>query len=77
VLNRDEVREVAVQISPAADAAAGDYRVTLQASAEGTSDDVDLFVTVTRRSIWSWAGLVIALIAIAGIGGLFVALGRR
>ena len=77
VLNRDEVREVAVQISPAADATAGDYRVTLQASAEGTSDDVDLFVTVTRRSIWSWAGLIIALAAIAGIAGLFVALGRR
>ena len=77
VLNRDEVREVAVQISPAADAMAGDYRVTLQASAEGTSDDVDLFVTVTRRSIWSWAGLIIALAAIAGIAGLFVALGRR
>ena len=77
VLNRDEVREVAVQINPAADATAGDYRVTLQASAEGTSDDVDLFVTVTRRSIWSWAGLIIALAAIAGIAGLFVALGRR
>lgn len=77
VLNRDEVREVDVQISPAEDAAAGDYRVTLQASAEGTSDDVDLFVTVTRRSVWSWLGLVVALVAIAGITGLFVALGRR
>ena len=77
VLNRDEVREVDVQISPAADAPAGDYRVTLLASAEGTSHDVDLFVTVTRRSIWSWAGLVIALAAMAGVAGLFVALGRR
>ncbi len=77
VLNRDEVREIAVEIVPAADAAAGDYRVTLQASAEGTSDDVDLFVTVTRRSIWGWAGLAIALMAILGIAGLFVALGRR
>ena len=77
VLNRDEVREVAVQIRPPEDAPAGDYRVTLQANAEGTSDSVDMFVTVTRRSIWSWLGLVVALVAIAGIAGLFVALGRR
>ncbi len=77
VLNRGEVREVTAQIRPAAAAAAGDYRVTLQASAEGTSDNVDLFVTVTRGSIWGWAGLAAALAAIAGISGLFVALGRR
>jgi uncharacterized membrane protein len=69
--------DIGVLIEPPGDAIPGDYQLTLRVSGSGSSDAIDLRVTVTRSTIWGWLGIVLVLAVVGGLVGLFVRLGRR
>lgn len=72
----DSARVVAV-ITPSKDAVAGDYVVTLRATAAETNDEVELRATVKTSALWGLVGVLLILTAIAGLGWLFQRYGRR
>ncbi len=69
--------DIGVLIEPPGDAIPGDYQITLRATGAGTSDAIDLRVTVSKSTIWGWLGIVLVLAVVGGLVGLFVRLGRR
>ena len=73
---RDQQR-VAANITPANDAVAGDYVVTLSASNEQVDQDVQLRVTVETPVNLALVGLAVIVVAIAGLWWVFRTFGRR
>ncbi len=72
------LKQVEVTITPAAQALVGDYSVGLMVNGEKASNKtVELRVGVKTSSAWGWIGIALILAVIAGLGGLFVWLGRR
>lgn len=72
------MKQVEATITPAATALVGDYSVGLTADGErGSSKSVELRVTVRAPTAWGWIGVGLIALAIGGMGGLFVWLGRR
>ena len=72
------MKQVEVTITPAAQALVGDYSVGLSADGEkGSSKTVELRVSVKTSAAWGWVGIIIIVLVIAGLGGLFLWLGRR
>jgi len=72
------LKQVEVTITPAAQALVGDYSVGLSTDGEkGSSKTVELRVSVKTSAAWGWVGIIIIIIVIAGLGGLFLWLGRR
>lgn len=72
------IRQVEATITPAATALVGDYSVSLTADGErGSSKSVEMRVTVKAPTAWGWIGVGLIALAIGGMGGLFVWLGRR
>jgi uncharacterized membrane protein len=72
----DSARVVAI-ITPSKDAVAGDYIVTLRATAAETNDEIDLRTTVRTSAAWGLVGVALIVAAIAGLGLLFRRYGRR
>jgi uncharacterized membrane protein len=73
-----ELKQIEVTITPAAQALVGDYSVGLSVDGEkSSSKSVEIRVSVKTSSAWGWAGIIIILLVIAGLGGLFLWLGRR
>ncbi len=71
-------KQVEATITPAATALVGDYSVGLMADGEkGSSKTVEMRVTVKAPTTWGWIGVGLIVLAIGGMGGLFVWLGRR
>lgn len=78
VMKPDEIRQVAVTITPSPRALVGDYAVSLTAVGEHFSAKrVDLRVTARAASTWAWVGFGIIAVAICGLGGMFTWLRRR
>jgi uncharacterized membrane protein len=77
-LDPGALKQIEVTITPAAQALVGDYSVTISIEGEkGSSKNVELRVAVKTSPAWGWIGLVLIIAVIAGLGGLFLRLGRR
>lgn len=77
-LDPGAIKQVEATITPAATALVGDYSVGLMADGEkGSSKTVEMRVTVRAPTAWGWIGVGLIALAIGGMGGLFVWLGRR
>jgi uncharacterized membrane protein len=68
---------VMATITPAAEAIAGDYLLTLTASAEGGSDEIELRTTVKTSGLWGVVGILLIVAAVAGLWWVFKRYGRR
>ncbi|HWU38000.1 MAG TPA: NEW3 domain-containing protein [Candidatus Acidoferrum sp.] len=77
-LEPNAFKQVEATITPAATSLVGDYSVGLLADGEkGSSKSVEMRVTVKAPTTWGWIGVGLIALAIGGMGGLFVWLGRR
>jgi uncharacterized membrane protein len=72
------IKQADAIITPASTSLVGDYSVGLSADGEkGSSKTVEMRVTVKAPTTWGWIGIGLIVLAIGGMGGLFVWLGRR
>ncbi len=62
---------------PGGKTVAGDYMINVTANNGTLSQTMNLRVTVLTPTIWGWVGLIIVILVIAGLGVLFIKLGRR
>lgn len=76
-LDPGKLEQVEVTIVPGEESLVGDYAVGVSVNAEKTSDSLDLRVTVKASAAWGWIGVGLIILVIAGLFGLFRALGRR
>ena len=72
-----ELAEIAAIIAPPDKTIPGDYSVDVFATALDAQTDATLRITVGRSTSFGWVGILIVVLVFAGIGGLFVRLGRR
>jgi len=72
------LKQVEVTITPSAQALVGDYSVSTSVEGEkGSSKNVEFRVSVKSSPAWAWVGLLIIIVVLAGLGALFLKLGRR
>jgi uncharacterized membrane protein len=72
------LKQVEVTITPSAQALVGDYSVALSVDGEkASSKTVEFRVSVKTSAAWGWIGIIIIVVVIAGLGVLFLRLGRR
>ncbi|HEX5397125.1 MAG TPA: NEW3 domain-containing protein, partial [Candidatus Limnocylindria bacterium] len=64
-------------ITPSADAIAGDYVVTLTAKTQDTTETLDIRVTVETSPVWGVVGVLLILVALGGLAWVFRRYGRR
>jgi uncharacterized membrane protein len=62
---------------PGGKTVAGDYMLNFTASNGTLSQTMSMRVTVLTPTVWGWVGLIIVILVIAGLGVLFMKLGRR
>jgi len=73
-----ETREVVARVTPAGDAVAGDYNITLTASgAQGGSESLELRYTVRASRLWGLIGLLLIVAVLFGMRYVFQRYGRR
>jgi uncharacterized membrane protein len=76
-LKPGEKAEVAVNMTPASNAIAGDYMVNIRANGENVSDSSEFRVTVKTSTVWGIAGLGIIAASLAAFGAAVTRYGRR
>ncbi len=77
-LEPGQMKQVEVTITPAAQALVGDYSVGLSVDGEkGSSKTVEIRAGVKTSTAWGWIGIGVIVLVIAGLGGLFIWIGRR
>jgi uncharacterized membrane protein len=69
--------EVQGTVTPAGNAVAGDYVVTVKAAADGATDDLQLRTTVETSALWGAAAIGIIALAGGGLLLVFRRYGRR
>ncbi len=69
--------DVVATITPADDAIAGDYRLTVRAQVPETSDSIEVRATVKTSALWGLVGVGIILVALAAVALVFRRFGRR
>lgn len=72
-----EKREVTAFLKPDTRAIAGDYEVSVSASAPAAWDQAELRVTVRTPTTWGLVGVIIVALVAAGVGWVFTKYGRR
>ena len=72
-----EEREVKAIIRPSPKALAGDYMLTLRATASEASDSAEVRVTVETPTAWGWIAVGAIVLVLGGLGVLFAKLSRR
>jgi uncharacterized membrane protein len=77
LLPPNSVIDITAIVVPDRNALPGDYLVKLRANNPEADASLDLRVTVGRSTIWGWVGIGLVLLVLAGLGGLFLKLGRR
>lgn len=77
VLNPGEKRQITATITANSKAIAGDYVVSMRASAKEASEKVDFRVTVKTSTLWGLVGIVVVLGVCAGVYWVFHQYGRR
>lgn len=70
-------QEVKAIIRPSPKALAGDYMLTLRATASEASDSTDIRVTVETPTAWGWVAVGAIVVVLGGLGALFARLSRR
>jgi uncharacterized repeat protein (TIGR01451 family) len=71
------VAQAVARITPAANAVAGDYDVTLRASTDQADDSIAVRTTVETSTLWGFVGLAIIGVVILGLVLVFRRYGRR
>jgi len=69
--------QVQAQVTPAGNAVAGDYALTISAAAAEARDDLQLRTTVETSSWWGAAAIAIIAVALGGLFLVFRRYGRR
>lgn len=69
--------EAQMRITPASNAIAGDYSVSVNSAAEGASENLKFRVTVTTSTAWGLAGLGVIGVAVLVMAGAVARYGRR
>lgn len=69
--------DIQTTIKPGTQALAGDYMVTVTASAGTASDSKDIRVTVNTPTVWGWAAVAAIAIVVIGLGLVFARYSRR
>jgi uncharacterized membrane protein len=77
VIPPGESREVTARVTPAGNAVAGDYVVTLRASGGGIDDSVEIRYAVRTSGWWGLVGVLVILAAIAVLIQVYRRYGRR
>ncbi len=79
LLPAGDSREVQIDIKPDKRSISGDYLVSITAQPQDKNafGSFDLRVTVLTSPLWGWIGVVIVVLVVAGLGYLFIRLGRR
>lgn len=72
-----ETAQVTAIVKPAADSVAGDYAMTVRASAGSLSSNVDLRYTVKGSTTLGFVAIGVIVVAVAALAGVFVKFGRR
>ena len=73
-----EQAQVTARLRPSDKAVAGDYMVTVRASAEGgISDSTDFRITVLTSTLWGIVGVALIAVAVAVVGLAVMRFGRR
>lgn len=72
-----QTAEVTAHITPSGEAVAGDYVLTLSAAGDGSSDDVEIRVTVEASRFWGIVGLLVIVGAVGILFRVFRQYGRR
>jgi len=71
-------KTVDIILSPPPETIAGDYVITLKASAEQTNArDINIRVTVETPTVWGWVGVAIIILVVAGLAVVFMRFSRR
>lgn len=73
----DGEQKVSALVTPGAKALAGDYMVSMRASADGASDNANYRVTVTTSTLWGAAGIGVIGAALLVLVGAVSRFGRR
>lgn len=73
----EQQMDVTAVIRPSSRALAGDYSLSLTASAVGTSDSKTIRVTVETPTTWGLIGLLAIVAVLGGLGRVFVLYSRR
>jgi len=68
---------VVATVSPADDAIAGDYRLTLRSQVAETNDSIEVRATVKTSAVWGLVGVAVILLALVALGLVFRRYGRR
>jgi uncharacterized membrane protein len=69
--------EVTAKIKPSAKAVAGDYMLTLRASAGSAQTSADYRVTVQTSTLWGLVGVALIAVAVGAVGFAVSRFGRR
>jgi uncharacterized membrane protein len=73
-----QTQTVTAHMTPSGNAIAGDYVVTFTAKpAEGSSQDINVRVTVDTALSWGLIGIALILLTLVGLGWVFQRYGRR
>ena len=73
----DETAQVTAVIKPAKNAVAGDYAITVRASAGSESSNVDLRYALKGSRTLGVVAIVVIAAAFAVLAGVFIRFGRR
>ena len=72
-----EKKDVAVVVTPADKAIAGDYVASFRANGRGESASADFRITVTTSTLWGIVGVGIIAVALLVLLGAVARFGRR
>jgi len=72
-----EMKQVEVTIKPGQQTLVGDYSVGIMTNGEKAEKTVEMRVTVKASAAWGWLGIGLIVLVIAGLGLLFMKMGRR
>lgn len=73
----NQQQELTMTIRPSSRALAGDYVLSITASASGTSDTQQIRVTVETPTAWGWIAVLAIVAVLGGLGTMFVRMSRR
>jgi uncharacterized repeat protein (TIGR01451 family) len=73
----NEKKDVAVVVTPADKAIAGDYVASFRANGRGESASADFRITVTTSTLWGFVGVGIIAVALLVLLGAVARFGRR
>ncbi|MFP5331175.1 MAG: NEW3 domain-containing protein [Acidimicrobiia bacterium] len=72
-----EVANVEATVTPAADALAGDYRITFRSSVDQAQDSIEIRTTVDPSTTWGLIGVGVIALTLVGLAWVFRKFGRR